>query len=207
MVKRFEEILKRIPNCETLLDVGCDHGYISFEALKRSIASSVICSDISAPSLEKAKRLIGDQGTYYVADGIPEGVDFDFLLIAGMGGREIMKILKNRPAVKALFQPMKNVDVLRDFLVSNGYRIVSDEIIFDGKYYNIIVTDVGEDSLSEDELLFGRTNLVNKSCDFISYLNCELKKTSELIECVSGKRKQELESYFGKIVELLKNDN
>ncbi len=210
MVKRFEEIIKRIPECDTMLDVGCDHGYISYEALNRGIAKKVVCSDISAPSLKKAQNLIGERGSYYVADGIPKNVEFDFLVIAGMGGREIMKILEDRKPMRALLQPMKNIDSLREFLVRNGYKIKSDEIIFDGKYYNIIVTDIGFDTLSEDEIVFGRTNLQNLSEDFMSYLENELDKTKEIIIKATGKRKAELYDYIKKIEAIKRrkqNDN
>lgn len=207
MTKRIEEILKRIPTCETLLDVGCDHGIVSYEALRRGIAKHVICSDVSALSLEKAKNLIGENGTYYVADGIPcPQSDFDFLVIAGMGGQEIMKILRGKLPCNALFQPMKNIDELRSFLVSNGYKIESDEIIEDGKFYNIIVASKGSDCLSEDEKTFGRTNLKNRSEDFMKYLASEEQKTKRILNSVSDKRKAELTSYLERL-EKIKNDD
>lgn len=203
MTRRIDEIVKRIPQCDTLVDVGCDHGYVSYEALNRGVAKKVVCSDISAPSLEKAKTLIGENGTYFVADGIPcEIKENDFLVIAGMGGREIMKILSGRSPVNALFQPMKNVDVFRSFLVDSGYMILSDEMIFDGKHYNIIVVEPGKDELTERERLFGRTNLGNKSSDFISYLEDELKKSKQILMTASGKRKEELNEYIQKITEI-----
>lgn len=204
MTKRIDEIVKRIPQCDTLVDVGCDHGYVSYEALNSGVAKKVVCSDISAPSLEKAKTLIGEKGNYFVADGIPcEMKENDFLVIGGMGGREIMKILSEKPPVHALFQPMKNVDVFRTFLVDNGYMILSDEIVFDGKYYNIIVVAPGKDELTENEKLFGRTNLQSKSSDFMDYLGSELEKSKQILISANGKRKAELNEYIQRITEIM----
>ncbi|MBQ9710013.1 MAG: tRNA (adenine(22)-N(1))-methyltransferase TrmK, partial [Clostridia bacterium] len=57
MTKRLQTLLSALTPCRKLADVGCDHGYLSKAALDSGLAEAVVVSDISSPSLEKAKAL------------------------------------------------------------------------------------------------------------------------------------------------------
>ncbi len=203
MTKRIRELVKRILKVNTLIDVGCDHGKITYYALKEGKVKKGICTDISAPSLSKAKLLVGGEfpeTEFYVADGIPQNCPpFDFTVIAGMGGEEIVKILKNTQNVNhALLQPMNNVPFIRVELVKMGYKILSDEIFIDDKFYNVIYVEKGTDCLTEEEIFFGRTNLVNKTQDFIAYVEREIVKTEEILKGIAKENKRfcELSHYL-----------
>ena len=52
--KRIDKIVSKIPQCDILADIGCDHGYIGVSALKQGVAKKCLFSDISAPSLNKS---------------------------------------------------------------------------------------------------------------------------------------------------------
>ena len=41
-------------------DVGCDHGLLTAKLLEIVPGLTMLASDVSAPSLEKARRLLGD---------------------------------------------------------------------------------------------------------------------------------------------------
>ncbi|MBQ2804539.1 MAG: tRNA (adenine(22)-N(1))-methyltransferase TrmK, partial [Clostridia bacterium] len=56
LTKRLEKIVQAIPQCTSLADVGCDHGYIGLSALTLGKADNVVFVDISQPSLHKAKQ-------------------------------------------------------------------------------------------------------------------------------------------------------
>ena len=191
--KRFEEIILRIPECETLLDIGCDHGKITYEILKLKICKFALLSDISEPSLMKAKKLISDEfpkSKYFVSDGVNNISDaFDFCVIAGMGGHEIAKILKSDKINNAIIQPMNNLVFLRKQLCKLGYTIITDEIIFDERYYNIILIERGQCVLNEFELIFGKTNLVNRSEEFINYLHFQLRVQYDIVKSLSSSEK------------------
>ncbi|MBR1983926.1 MAG: SAM-dependent methyltransferase [Clostridia bacterium] len=189
MTDRLEKIFSVIPNCETFADIGCDHGYISYAMLKRKKCNHVIISDVSKECLKKAETLLGDyissgQATAVVSDGFDNVGASNASLIAGMGGKEIIEILKraqNLPDVLVL-QPMKNTPEVRKTLVELGYKIVSDYIFkAEQKYYDLIYCERGKDTLTDLEIEFGRTNLNEKSQDFIDYVNknvLKLKKYS-----------------------------
>ena len=72
-------------------DVGCDHGFLTAKLLEIVPGLTMLASDVSAPSLEKARRLLGARGlseraNITVADGL-SAVDrpVDAVMILGMG--------------------------------------------------------------------------------------------------------------------------
>ncbi len=170
-MERIARICSYLDKCVTLADVGCDHGYCARTALKSGLCEKVYITDVSAKCLAKAEKLLAGE----IANGACEaiccdglsGVDKDCeqVLIAGMGGEEILRIIKNGFIPKKfVFQPMKNAPELRGYLLKSGCKILADDIFYDNdKYYFIIK---GERSgatppYTENELIFGRDSLKN----------------------------------------------
>ncbi len=178
---RIEEICARLDKCSTFADVGCDHGYCTRYMLDNGLCDMAYISDISSKSLAKAQRLLSK----YIEGGVCQSVCCDGLqgfetlprqvLIAGMGGEEIIKILVCGIPQKFVFQPMKNAPLLRRFLLANGCTIINDDIFKDGKYYFIIKgKNTGGDKYSPMELEFGRDSFKNPV--FAEYLKEEIEK-------------------------------
>ena len=201
MTKRLQEIYSLLPNCKVFADVGCDHGYIAKAMLDGDKCQKVIISDISDKCLQKAKDLLAKELQTGVAEAIvSDGFDnlpyHDLALIAGMGGEEIVAILKkakNLPE-KLLLQPMKNTDKVRVCAVELGYKIITDYTFYSSKiYYDLILLEKGEDSLSLEEIEFGRTNLQKRPEAFI---NCLQNKISVLQKVCKQKnlKKESLDS-------------
>lgn len=199
---RIEELCAYLDKCRTFADVGCDHGYCTKSALERGLCESAVIADISAKSLSKAEKLLAS----YIAEGRVKSVccdglegidgDTDEVLIAGMGGEEIIKILSSAFIPKKfVFQPMKNAPMLRRYLIERGCAILRDDIIEDGKYYFVIKGECsgGTAKYSEVELEFGRDSLKNPI--FAGYAATELEKKQTYLggcgegaECSSLKR-------------------
>lgn len=201
MTKRLQEIYSLLPNCKVFADVGCDHGYIAKAMLDGDKCQKVIISDISDKCLQKAKDLLAKELQSGVAEAIvSDGFDnlpyHDLALIAGMGGEEIVAILKKakNPPEKLLLQPMKNTDKVRVCAVELGYKIITDYTFYSSKiYYDLILLEKGEDSLSLEEIEFGRTNLQKRPQAFI---NCLQNKISVLQKVCKQKnlKKESLDS-------------
>ncbi len=189
LTDRLEVILSAVPKCRCLADVGCDHGYVAKEALVRGIAERVVVSDVSAPSLKKAQRLLapyGERVSSVVCDGLCKTHEAcDAVLIAGMGGEEIISILDGAPfkPYGLVLQPMKNVDKVRKRLLVGGYRITGDRIFkAEGKFYNLITARLGEDGYTERELMLGRDNLKERGKDFLEFCRLEYNRYARLLE-------------------------
>ena len=182
MTDRLEKIFALIPNCKVFADVGCDHGYIAFEMLKRGKAEKVIIADISKKCLSKAEQLLApyiEQGkaVSVVADGFNGLPDSEVGLVAGMGGEEICSILVNAKTLPKtlVLQPMKNADKVRKCVVKMGYKLQKDFVFFSAdKFYDIMLLSVGKDSLTDEEIEFGRDNIKGNNPDFIKQLNAKI---------------------------------
>lgn len=183
---RQQKIIDLLPKCEVLADVGCDHGYIGAQAIIEKLAQNVVFIDVSSPSLDKAKSLcnklgINSNASFYCQDGLKQ-IKCDCAVIAGIGGKETIQILKDTAFLpqNLILQPMKNIVEVRNFVVKD-YKIVTDTVFFDKKYYNLLRLTRGQDKLSQEQLLFGKTNLENYQQDFIDYLHKEIEKCQTIL--------------------------
>lgn len=198
-MNRIEKICSYIDECETFADVGCDHGYCTLYALKNAKCKRAIIADVSQKCLAKAEKLLSE----YINVGLCKSVCCDGLtgieqcgeqvLIAGMGGMEIIKILKESYIPDSfIFQPMKNAEKLRRYLIENGCAICVDDIFFDDKYYFIIKGKRcgGTEEYSREQLAFGRDSLKNPV--FANYVRDEIAKLSAYGQSPSVTEKIEL---------------
>ncbi len=189
MTKRLEVLFSLITPCKTFADVGCDHGYIAKAVIEKNLANKIIISDISEKSLKKAQILLenyGDKVLSYNCDGVK---DFDGLpdqiFIAGMGGEEIVKIIKEIKFLpeKFVLCPHKNTILVRELLLNLGYKLVRDfTFLANSKFYDGIVAVKGKDSYTLIELTFGKENLTTYSSDFIEYLKSQAKKYQNVLD-------------------------
>ena len=162
MRPRLAAAAKLIGTAATLADIGCDHGRLSVAALQSGAVLRVIASDISAPSVEKARALaryvgVEDRMETRCAGGLSalQEKEADVLAICGMGGVLIAQILSEAKvplmgAKKAVLQPMRGIEELRHYLYTAGYRVEEDFIVYDaGRYYQVFSVIQGQDKLPE----------------------------------------------------------
>ena len=181
--KRIDTLCALLKKTTTFADVGCDHGYCSEYMLKNGLCDRAILSDISKGSLQKAETLLKE----YIREGKATAVlgngfygvpkDTEEVLIAGMGGEEIVAILSHEKygfmPEKFLFQPMLNPEKLRAYILENGGFIERDfTFLADGKFYDVIVgrkrkADEEKQSYTEWEIEFGRDNLKERGDGFL----------------------------------------
>ncbi len=199
--KRLEKIFSYLTACNYLADVGCDHGYIAKLALDSGIAKKVCISDISQKSLNKAINLLSGYSEDKVFSVVSDGLDLvpssvDQVLIAGMGGEEIVKILSSSRFLpkKLVLSPMKNGKKVRELLIELGYEIVHDTIFIDGeKFYFLITANYGGKSVYTDiELEFGKESL--KSKVLVLYLEQKIVNLEKYFDGKSQKQKEKIEN-------------
>ena len=177
---RLKKICDMVSYSKTVADVGCDHGKVVAQLFLDNKIEYAYLSDISAKSVKKADDLLkelnisSDKYQVIVTDGLNNYnvKDIDTVIIAGMGGLEIKKILiNNNVDVKEFVLVPHNNDVeLRKYLIKNNYKIDKDLIVKDAnKYYNILKVTKGCSKLNKLQMYFGKTNFEVVTDDFIEY--------------------------------------
>jgi tRNA (adenine22-N1)-methyltransferase len=150
--------LNDIDEKPVVADIGCDHGYVSIYLVESGIASRAIAMDVRKGPLSGALNNIHDFGfsdhiKTRLSDGLKalEPGEADAIIIAGMGGKLMMRILEEGDPVAlgvrfGVLQPQSDLDEFRKYLRDKGYVILDEKIVFDdGKYYfPMKVSFVGE---------------------------------------------------------------
>ena len=143
--KRLQRCADYIGCANRIADIGCDHGYLGISLLKNGQVKSVIAADIRPMPLqaakENAKRFgFDEQMEFFLSDGasaIPR--DFDVMVCAGMGADTMISIIENAPWLKStsyrlVLQCQSKTGMLRKYLNENGFSIVRESAIKDGRF-------------------------------------------------------------------------
>src|SRR5699024_3112686 len=144
-------IINFVPRNSMVVDIGTDHGYIPVYLTKNNISKLAIASDISSKSLEKTIDYIKKEDlTDYIIPRMGDGLaiikpyEVDTAIIAGMGGILIRDILERDKEItdsitSFILQPMSASKELRKYLIKNGFKIVDEELVKEGRrFYEII---------------------------------------------------------------------
>lgn len=164
-MERLKSILQFINEDDIVADIGCDHGYLLELAIKNKKIKKCYAVDNKIGPLNSAKKNLEkyDNVSFVLSDGLIEldSDDINCVVIAGMGGMLINKIFndskeKFKNIQKIIVAPNKDVDKVRMNFTQNGFKITDETICFEGDiYYEILVFEIGEQKLSEKEILFG----------------------------------------------------
>lgn len=218
--RRLLAVANFVSDGRSVADIGCDHGYVSIYLIKERHCQKVIAMDVNEGPLLHAKANIKKYGfedkiETRLSDGtkaLNQG-EVDTLLMAGMGGRLMKRILaegfENLGRFEELIlQPQSEVAELRGYLRETGYAIVDEDfIIEEGKFYPIIKAQIADCSTKnnasakneQEELedLFGPVLLKKRPEDFLSYLEIQKEKTETvLLKVTQDERKEELKYYL-----------
>lgn len=135
-----------VPPGAVLADIGTDHAYLPVWLCKSGKIPKAIAADIGQGPLQSAGESIAryqaqDRIETRLSDGLAafSPGEADTIVIAGMGGELIARILGAAPWVKnpsitLILQPMTAVRELRLFLWENGFRVESETCCRDGRH-------------------------------------------------------------------------
>ncbi|MBQ7793347.1 MAG: SAM-dependent methyltransferase [Clostridia bacterium] len=201
---RLNMIISRI-NAAVVADVGTDHAYIPVQLIKNNRAERVIATDMNKGPLSAARHNteengVSDKVELRLGDGLsPLGVgECDVIVIAGMGGELISTILSEgdkvaKSAEMLLLQPMNSQELLRGFLIKNGYEIIDEDIEVEGfKVYNLIIARKGDSLPVTDEFLLHLPEYLYSHPKFLKLL---AKKKREFEKILSGLTKARDKDY------------
>lgn len=157
LTPRLQAIAELIPRGSVVADIGTDHGYLPVYLLQENITNRVVAADVNQAPLEQAKETVAafnclQKMDLRLGDGLHvlrEEDGIDTVVIAGLGGRTIASILADgRQRLKGvqqlILQPMNEAGYLRVFLAENGYALVYETLVMEGRrLYEIIQAKPG----------------------------------------------------------------
>lgn len=197
--KRLRAIVNFCDKNKIIADIGTDHGFVPNFLYEEDINRKIIATDISLNSLNKAiefTELRGNKGKieHIVCNGLEKIPPVDQIIIAGMGGILISKILdrdfeKARQAEKLILQPMQQVDYLRKFLYDKGFKILDEKIVFeDNKFFHIIVANYKaiKEEYRDIDLKVSKLLRNRKDKDLIEFLKYLINYNIFIIENIEG---------------------
>lgn len=197
------------------IDVGTDHAYLPIHLVANGICREALACDINEGPLASAREHIlefglADRIDTRLTDGLHGLCDYspDDIMIFGMGGELIVKILQEAPWVKdreigLILQPMSRASVLRQYLTQNGFAITGEALSKSGRIYQTLHARYcgKNETYTEEELLLGRQNILNPSPLFCEFVRHELsvcqkvirgKERSESADCSDERRMERI---------------
>lgn len=223
--KRLKAVAELVTPGQKIADIGTDHAYIPIWLVEEKRAVSAIAMDINQGPLAKAKENIELHGlSSYIETRLSDGMkklcpnEADSVIIAGMGGGLVMKILedvKEKPLGirEWILQPQSELRRVREYLLVSGYQVIAEDMVLDeGKFYPMMKVIRGEkESYREEELCYGKLLLRQKHPVLELFLKKELTIKTGIYDSLSEdskegirKRKEELKKEIGLIQEALK---
>lgn len=183
MSSRLEMIASFVTQGRGVADIGTDHAILPIILRRRGYKGYIVAGDINEGPLKKAERGLLeaeiDDVELKLCNGLEsiDGSRIDTIVVAGMGGDTITGILDrglydmpewaDRSDYKLILHPVTKPEILRYWLVNNGFRISGENYIEDnGILCQIICAEPGEsEKYMDSELYVGKLELiVNQPC-------------------------------------------
>lgn len=196
---RLYSIVQLIPRGSIVADIGTDHAHIPIYLVKENICPKVIATDINEGPLSQAKKNIKRyQLQNKIETRLGSGLaplkpnEVDVVIIAGMGGRNIAKIIRDKRDVTEslkflILQPMTQQVELRYKLFEMGYQIINEIVVREqNRFYEITVVKNSKSVIRYDKLdiLVGPILRYKNDINTLKYHKFRRRKLLEIIEHV-----------------------
>ena len=149
--KRLSLIASMVDRGAVVADIGTDHAHLPIYLVNNNVCPSALACDIKESPLESGRQNIvlchlEDKIQTRLSDGLSniKSNEADTFTIAGMGGDMIIHILSSCPYIfddkyTLILQPMTKYPTLMGWLFDNGFEILRQECIHEGKHcYTVI---------------------------------------------------------------------
>lgn len=145
---RLSKIASFIEEEDNVLDVGCDHALLDIY-LSKKYSKIYHASDLRESALDMARNNIEKYNADKVILKCGNGLDvldnktnINTIVISGMGYLTIIGILKNIKSFyninKIVIQSNSNSEIIRKYMIKNGYFIEKEAIVYDKNIYYVI---------------------------------------------------------------------
>ena len=212
--KRLSAVASFVTPGYSVADIGTDHGYIPIYLAGQG-SRKIIAMDINAGPLQRAEdhvrlhRLEALIETR-ISDGLQalKPGEVQAVVLAGMGGALVLKILADSPAVTAkveefILQPQSEIAKVRAWLWQQGFIVQAEDMVKeDGKYYPVMYVRHGREApYTPAELCYGRCLLQQKHPILQQFIASEIKRNEQILSqlcrqqsLAADKRKAEIET-------------
>ena len=208
------QVLADLVEEHTVVDVGCDHALLDIYLAKEK-GLHCIASDINQNAYEVAKRNIEkenlqDRISLFLTDGT-KGISLtedSTLVLAGMGTRTMISILEHTKVLpkQLLLQSNKELKLLREFICKIGYFIEKEEIVIEGKIYNVILScKKGKVNYDEWDLEFGPIIRRTKKEEKKKYLHFLISNEEKILKNLDSNQLK-LKTYHEQKLEKLNSE-
>ncbi|UXZ98260.1 tRNA (adenine(22)-N(1))-methyltransferase TrmK [Pseudomonas phytophila] len=180
--RRLEHVAAHVPAGARLADIGSDHGYLPVALMRRGSIAAAVAGEVALTPFRAAERTVRENDldqliTVRMANGLaaiqPED-GITAISICGMGGETIRDILEEGKAhltgeERLILQPNGGERPLRQWLMENGYCILSEEVLRENRFdYEVIVAErAGPVVYTPEELYFGPLQMKARSPAFL----------------------------------------
>lgn len=166
--KRLNSLVYFVEKEDSIVDVGCDHGYLSIFLKKNNLCKHIMASDINQNALQSAKENI-KKSKLKIDTVLSDGLEniplkgINALLISGMGTSTILHILEAKEKIKnikkIILQSNNEHAKLRKSLNDLGYYLKEERVVLDkGKWYVSMLFVQSNKKNKEREILYGYLN-------------------------------------------------
>lgn len=206
--KRLKTIATLIEPSRRVVDVGCDHALLDIYLTKNKL-NKCIASDINKNALEGAIKNIKKYGLEdkietVISNGI-ENIEInknDYIVIAGMGTRTILKILENEQTKKIenlILSSHNEYEYLRINLKKKNFYIEEEIIVKErGIYYLIMKLNRNKKNYKLEDYYLGPILKNKKDIETKEYFNYLYNSNKNILEKLPKKyilRKLKLKKY------------
>ena len=217
--QRLSSVASMVTAGNCLADVGTDHGYVPIYLYERNVIPRAIAMDINKGPLERAALHIAESGMKDVietrlSDGLTalRPKEADSIVIAGMGGPLMIRILSAYPEVTAsakelILQPQSEIAEVRIWLYEQGYEIVEEHMVYEeGKYYPMFkaVKNPEAKKLSYLEYKFGRLEVLKEKEVLKDFILRELSNKQNILQKLEEEQTEKSKGRAEEMKQLIK---
>lgn len=187
LTKRLQAIAEKVPQGSIAVDVGSDHGLLARYLLESQSVKQMFATEFKPGPYQRLRTALkGSAVSCYQADGLtqlPETVNT--LVIAGMGGLLIASMIREQLPVAfrgtLVLCPHQDVGEVRRALVQKHFAIRSEIMLYEKKFYVVMVATPGKVRYTETELKYGPLLIQEKGPTFQRWIAAQIKACQLLL--------------------------
>ena len=193
------EVIASLVTTKSIIDIGCDHGYLDIYLTKKGI--KCLANDIRSKAIKCAINNFKKNNLdidYMVTDGL-NNIDIkksDTIIISGMGTDTIINILNKKITNDLIISSNNHLEKLRRYIVSMNYYIDKEIFIIENnKPYVIIKFKYGKKDYTDYDYILG----INYDKDYLDYIK---GKYINILNKIPDKYKDKINYYNNLINEI-----